>query len=212
VRRNAHLKEYSFTNVGEQVDSYGAFAPTFVFQCYDGQPSFIDTYEYKENVWLSGAFKYWLPDQGRVPKWLWTASRLAAIEGFGVTPYRVYKAIPWTWLFDWFSNVGEVLHAGSSNIGERLAADYCYVMCSIEASNTRRSFGRFRTSNSFDTSSVLSAASKVTRVHKSRVTPGAFGPMVSLNELSETQTQILGAIFGAGSRERSGIPVGSFFA
>lgn len=195
VRRKVRLRTNSFTNIGGIHSSYGAFDPTFVLQCYAGEPTFFDTYKYSEDVWLSGAFRYWLPLGNKVD-WKWKAWMISRLFGLNPTPYRVYKAIPWSWLVDWFSNLGDVIAASSSNVEERLAADYCYTMCHIKAQNIRESTGLFYDRNSWDARRPIQSTCTVTVEHKSRVPAGVFGPNVSDDplDLTPTQAAILGAL------------------
>jgi len=202
VRRSARLKTNTFTNVGSVYQSYGAFSPTFVTQMYASQPEFFDTYTYTEDVWLKGAFKYWLPGSANRLDWKWRSWMLARMYGANPTPYRVYKAIPWTWLIDWFSNVGNVIGAMSSNVEERLAANYCYTMCHIKAESVRHSRGLFYSANNWDAITPISSSCTITREHKARIGAGIFGPTVSDDplDLTGTQAAILGAIGVSRSR------------
>lgn len=206
VRRTAKLKAYQFENVMSDVESYGAFYPTLVTQCYAGIPHFVDTYRFSSEVWFSGAFRYWLP-QGR-DDWRWRGWMNDRIFGLNPTPSRVYKAIPWTWLVDWFSNLGPVIEQMSSGIEERLATDYAYCMCRIQASWERRSYGNFYASNNYDDVRTFTSTCRITREHKARIPAGVFGPSVTNDlSLSPTQTSILGAL--GLSKSRPGARYGS---
>lgn len=55
-------------------------------------------------VWFSAWFKYYIGDFDSLP----TTLRLSArIYGLTNTPTIVWNLLPWSWLVDWFSNVGD---------------------------------------------------------------------------------------------------------
>jgi hypothetical protein len=57
--------------------------------------------------WSVGTFKYYVPDIGSDR---WTAKAKAMLSGTDLSPATLYDVMPWTWLLDWFSNVGDVVH------------------------------------------------------------------------------------------------------
>lgn len=194
VRRKAGMPRY-LRDYGISVypDHFDAFEQTFVTQAYARAPS--GTYHWTEgyDVWFEARFRYWLPPGPR--DWRWTTRMLASIFGIYPTPSQVYKVIPWSWLVDWFSNVGDVIDNMSGGVESRLSADYAYVMCHKWAQRDSIAEGRFFTENSFDgAQKTLRASSTVFTDTKVRVQASPFGFSLKDNELSWMQHAILGAL------------------
>lgn len=76
-------------------------------------------------VWYSAAYRYWIPD---VSSSLWDARARAALFGVLPTPELLWNVLPWSWLVDWFSNVGDVVSNLSPNAVDNLVASYAFVM------------------------------------------------------------------------------------
>jgi hypothetical protein len=76
-------------------------------------------------VWFSGRFRYWIPDIGEN---LWPERTKAALFGLNPSPSLLYEVMPWSWLIDWFFNLGDVIDNMSTNAAENLVADYAYIM------------------------------------------------------------------------------------
>lgn len=78
-----------------------------------------------DDAWVSGAFKYWIPDIGGSA---WTKRATAALYGLTPTPSLLWEVLPWSWLIDWHSNVGEILKNLSANAAENLVMEYGFSM------------------------------------------------------------------------------------
>jgi hypothetical protein len=130
VRRRTVLYDYTDSSTSSET-SYGATYPIMVTQAYRSIPTMTTKVSYLQRAWASARFRYWLPDGPRDVNW--TNAMLARIYGLYPTPSVVYNAIPWTWLVDWFSNVGDVIDNLDGGVANRLAADYFYVMTHTEA-------------------------------------------------------------------------------
>lgn len=81
----------------------------------------------------SGKFRYYRPefddsDMGRYNSNLSEVSRNLAIHGLRVNPSNLYKVMPWSWLTDWFSNVGDNVANFSSAYQDSMASEYFFVM------------------------------------------------------------------------------------
>jgi hypothetical protein len=191
VRRRITLKDESSPNAVAQGSSYSAFQPVLVTQYYASQPTWKTTTFFRERVWASAQFRYWLPGGPRDVEY--SRRLLRALSGYRVTPDVIYNAIPWSWLVDWFSNLGYLLeNLDYAGVAERLAADYFYIMRSQEWSMEYVASGSFKR-RSGETFSVRATA--LTRAFaKSRVRGGPFDIALKEKDLSATQLGILGAL------------------
>jgi hypothetical protein len=99
----------------------------------------------------------------------------------------VWELTPWSWLADWFTNVGDVVANMSTGYAENLAAQYAYVM------------GTTQISTCWDTSlntkqGVIHNSSGYTETYKHRVGASPFGFGLTSNDFSARQWSILAAL------------------
>lgn len=102
--------------------------PTLDTRMWFDYPNSGYTKVYRETyqkIWFSGRFRYWIPDVGSV-RWRRKAARL--LYGGSVNPALIWEATPWSWLIDWFSNVGDVFANLDNNLADNLTAKYAYLM------------------------------------------------------------------------------------
>lgn len=83
------------------------------------------TKDYHRKVWFAGEFQYWLHDLSTPGRMLKLRAQLLGLE---MTPKLLWDLIPWSWLVDWFSNVGDIVDNAVETIPERQVARYAYVM------------------------------------------------------------------------------------
>lgn len=172
------------------VQSYSTIQPVFVTQYYDSAPKLRERSYDQDRVWASARFRYWLPPGPQDVQW--RARMMARIFGLNPSPSVVYNAIPWSWLIDWYTNVGDVLENLDSGVADRLAADYFYVM-------RERSYHRIRYSDTaFHTQEgvIVKASGTSTAISsvKTRAVGDPFGFATNANSLSGMQLSILGAL------------------
>jgi hypothetical protein len=86
-------------------------------------------------AWFSAMMKYYIPDISR-SKWK-PRDFCNRVLRTDITPETLYNLIPFSWLADWFSNLGDVV----SNISDYkdLVCKYAYVMCETDVEYTIRS-------------------------------------------------------------------------
>jgi hypothetical protein len=78
-----------------------------------------------KDVWFEGRFRYYIPDIGSVE---WERRAIRALYG-GIPSIRtLWELTPWSWLIDWYVDVGAVLGNLSDHLAEGLYADYAYLM------------------------------------------------------------------------------------
>lgn len=135
-------------------------------------------------VWFEARMRYFIPNIDSVE---WSKQATRALFGLELTPSLVWELLPWSWLVDWFSNVGEVL-ATVSGTGpvQNLVAKYAYVM------GTKVTRVRLESVAKLSPPVTLTWDWRISR--KSRVEANPFGFGVTWESLSPRQWSILGAL------------------
>lgn len=65
----------------------------------------------EHEAWATIHWKLKDPDQlGRIPSWLDTWRTVYGLQA-GQIPVNVWKALPWTWMIDWFADISNLLNA-----------------------------------------------------------------------------------------------------
>jgi len=84
------------------------------------------------HVTTSGLFKYYRPEfdyhDPHYHGMFNMAMRAATLYGARVNPSNIYKATPWSWLADWFTNLGNIVDAASGWATDGIVAKYLYLM------------------------------------------------------------------------------------
>jgi hypothetical protein len=75
--------------------------------------------------WNCGTFRYYVPDIGTSQ---WTDRAVRALYGSNVTPALIYSVYPWTWLVDWFANIGDIFSNMAANAVDNETLTNCYSM------------------------------------------------------------------------------------
>jgi len=76
-------------------------------------------------VWFSAAFQYYIPDIGSSR---WTQKARRALFGVQPTPELLWNVLPWSWLVDWFSNVGDTISNLHDGAVENLTVRNSFIM------------------------------------------------------------------------------------
>lgn len=160
-----------------------------------------------EKVWYSSRVKYYIPDLSESQ---WNASIVSKLFGANPSPSTLYELMPWSWLIDWFLNVGDVIKAFSQSVEDNLVVDYSYIMrhkkvvstyeaCSLPLRDTvNTSF--YRPDDTFI--APLLFTSVLTEETKERVASTIFGFGLTFSDLSDQQKAILTALGLSRSRYR----------
>lgn len=175
-------------------NGYGAgYYPTHVTQCYTGTGYRKQWWTQTARTWGEGSFRYFLPPGPKTVAW--KAKMLRRIMGQRVTPSMVYNVIPWSWLVDYFTSLGDFIDATSSGVSDRLVADYAYLMREEHYRSDEEKQGM-----SYSDVKMLSAPNVIMMsawsdtCTKGRVRASPFGWGINQNSLSSTQLAILGAL------------------
>lgn len=75
--------------------------------------------------WFVGSFRYWIPDTSSS---LWTTRARAALFGALPTPELLWEVMPWSWLVDWFADMGTFFGYLSPGAVDNLVCERSYTM------------------------------------------------------------------------------------
>jgi hypothetical protein len=166
--------------------------PTLVSQGYGSEFSITTSSRFKKRIWAAGQFRYWLPDQGSLTDSQYQTMLIRRLFGLTPTPLYIYRAMPWSWLLDWFSNVGNNISNMNLQVVERLICDYAFVMRSVElaaechvSGPIHIGQGRYQT---------VTATTTNSRIVKERVGASPFGFQIDEGSLSPFQLSILASL------------------
>lgn len=148
-----------------------------------------------DKIWFEGRFRYYIEDIGSSE---WTRRATRALFGVNVTPEVVWDLLPWSWLIDWFGNIGDVMSNMSSNAVDNLTADYAYVMRTVETRVTKRGVCRWTQkgpSRYYDVpAGNVSGEAVNSTVTKMRFAASPYGFGVSYGGLSPYQAGVIAAL------------------
>lgn len=143
---------------------------------------------FTSNAWFSGAYRYLIPTDdslmGKLKDWEREANLLL---GTRITPEVIWNATSWTWLLDWFVNIGDVVSNISYLGQDGLVLHYGYIM-----RNTHLEARAHTTNVVRGSSRPLTCDVVIDQKARIKATPYGFG----LNPESFTlkQWSILGAL------------------
>lgn len=145
------------------------------------------TVDYGRRVWFSGSFRYYIPPFKIGNVW-WRRNYLRKLYGLTITPQLVWELTPWSWLADYFANIGDVISNISSGAISDVVAKQAYVM----GTTSRRVVQKSQvTLNGYG--SVGPVITHET-VYKQRVAASPYGFGISESGLSPFQMSILAAL------------------
>lgn len=128
IRRFRNLHDKTVTRDPVVGSGYGSVgSQSFTTDYYVGVPSHIDVCKVTDRAWASGVFTYSLPGGDRTQ--LWQNNVRRKILGLELSPAVVYNLIPWSFVLDYFTDVGDYVDAiyGSSTV-DRLNVSSAFVM------------------------------------------------------------------------------------
>lgn len=168
------------------------------YSLFEGQTSVEVVSE--EKAWFSGAFRYYIP--GLTSKKWGRLKAISKLWDLELGPEQVYNLLPFSWLVDWFTNVGDVIGNYSSQMEDNLTAKYAYIMLSRKTTKKVKTTGvaRFMKNlatggyNWSDQSSVYSCGYDLIEENKNRAAASPFGFEFTFDTLSPYQISILSAL------------------
>lgn len=93
--------------------------------------SYTITLEHYERVWYEGSFKVYRREFDKRIKMhpgLRKVRQYATLMGLNVSPTVLWKVTPWTWLIDWFSDVGGAIQRSEDLLTQSVCSQYFYIM------------------------------------------------------------------------------------
>jgi len=86
------------------------------------------TYGVSSRTWFRGCFRYWVPEFDS-PEGPMNAMRIwLRMYGIRISPLLVWNLTPWSWLADWYGNVGENIANYTTQLENNMAAKYAFIM------------------------------------------------------------------------------------
>jgi len=188
VRRRYEFDEERETSTTSTSGVYPALASGGVPNIYVAQAGTLHRRTMtRKKVWFSGAFTYYFPESG------WSSKLYEWDRLYGAVPGvdTLYNLVPWSWLVDYFTNVGDVLGNLNAFAFDGLVMPYGYVMCTQEVIEEQTWQGRLYVNRGGWQN--VSITSEIRRTHKQRLpaTPWGFG---LTGDLTDRQLLILAAL------------------
>lgn len=140
-------------------------------------------------VWFSARFRYWIPDIGTQQ---WEARAIKTLMGLDITPSLAWEIMPWSWLVDWFSNVGDVVSNMTENAAENLVADYAFIM--RERKLSQRTYSRFTLAKRWGGIQPAFSMHSLEQIEQYRDRAHPYGFSADWSSLSASQLSILGSL------------------
>lgn len=165
-------------------------------QWVGGTSRMDETLTVTDKIWFVGKFRYYIPDIGSSE---WTKRTTRALYGANITPEVAWNLLPWSWLIDWFGNIGDVMSNMSSNAVDNLTADYAYIMRTqetrydMEGATTWNQLGS-PTGASWIPAGRVQKRGWSTTTTKTRVGASPFGFGLTFDGLSTYQLGIAAAL------------------
>lgn len=187
IRRSGTVDETTRTDVIAESGSLTLHRPVLPSWYYRGSTagSYRIVRKFTRKVWFEGRFRFYVPDIGTAE---WGKRATRQIYGLQPTPSMIYQLMPWSWLFDWCSNMGSVISNLSDGWAENQAAKYAYVMDTTDYEYEANSFHNLIEGPIHDT-----WVFPVTRKARVEACPFGFSP-TSWDNLSVRQWSLLSAL------------------
>jgi hypothetical protein len=162
-----------------------------------GTGQVVKTTRTLQKVWACGSFRYYIPDIGSSQ---WTRKATNALFGLVPTPEILWNAIPWTWLIDWFSNLGDVMSNLSPGAVDNVTASHAFVMrtreivTTYEGSAVVHQKGSKSTPNDYIPNAFVYVTATDKAQYKTRVVASPFGFGLHWPDLTAKQMGIAAAL------------------
>jgi len=166
--------------------------PIQVTQCYPLGSHGISQFSsgHSSRSWAEGKARYLLPPGPRDEQWKkGIAQRMLGLRI--MSPSQLYDIIPWSWLMDYFTGLGDFMSAVDNGVADSVWFDYAYVMLEQDYW-VKNDFSTVYYSSSSGGVGIAGTHHRISRTVKMRdyATPFGFG----LTSPTDHQMSILGAL------------------
>lgn len=149
-------------------------------------------------VWFAGKGSYILPSALQEPNMSDIAGFLA-IQNELLSPVLVWELLPWSWLVDYFTNIGDIIENAMGHGIGIYTANYCYLMREhiVRTTYSGNRIGRAGFADPWGNVSYITGSTgsiEVIQTTKERVAASPFGFGLSQESLSTSQWAILAAL------------------
>lgn len=170
----------------------GSYSNPNFFKTYaDGRGMASLSEERSERYYFTGAFTYYLSEVsspgGAIARGAEYARLLLGIQG--LTPDLAYQLVPFSWLADWFANIGDIVYNANAFQNDNLVLRWGYLMRETRIKRTYWHSGiRFTTGPT----GFITMTEEFTQKLRVKATPYGFG--LNPNSFTEGQWAILIAL------------------
>lgn len=164
--------------------------PIFLDALTHGGTKLIQIDRRETKIWFSGAYTYHLQERDQIAKLEAerTFQQAQYLLGLELTPEVLWELAPWSWLSDWYGNIGTNMSLATRFQNDGLVLRYGYLM--VETTHQRERFAEGVALNGHTVPCSITV--KTTTKSRRKATPYGF----ALNPTSFTGRQwaILGAL------------------
>lgn len=186
-RRGGWLKRNDNTQILSDSQTWSSCSPVLGTSFYSCQPRLRVVQRDETLIWFRGAFRYYIDPKKFGSKW-WNFNTKRLIYGLTLNAETAWNLLPWSWMADWFANIGDNIASLDNGWADMLTAKYAYVMGTRRRTITQDAFVNFVDGQSLRLHGETIYESKQ-RVHAS---PYGFG--VSFDSFNPMRLAILGAL------------------
>jgi len=166
------------------------WAYTYLWNDYSKNQRLI-TETYSTKRWFSGAFTYHLDIGERQRDQMFKAVDNARhLLGLNLDPETLWNLAPWSWLADWFGNVGDIMTNMSYFSRDQLVMPYGYIMAETSVVQENLLYDL----QWYDPRGPKSIRDKAGFIRKQRSPASPFGFGLSDMVLDSRQMSILAAL------------------
>lgn len=179
------------------LDPSGLSVANTMFSNSAGNPcTIVETLQTTRKLYFKGAYSYFIPIGSSVlDKMQRHADQAQLVLGLEVNPDSLYQVAPFSWLVDWFYDVGTIVHNLNAFANNGLVLRWGYMMCEDHTIHTVTHHGlTTRATTALPHIPFGSVTSVYHTVRKRRVKATPYGFGLNPATFSDGQWAILGAL------------------
>lgn len=195
VRRHKKLKGSSTQTMVESklspINTGASMVPTLATGFFDGDAQKTVIVAESWDYAFSARFRYYIDWQKADEGNLAAAAQISRmLLGLDVSPSTLYELMPWSWLFDWFFNLGDIVSNITNDQSDHLVADYAYINCKYIKDVTTIIQPKLK--NCPNENVVISGVARTEIFKRTHATPYGFG--LTFQGFNPKQLGILAAL------------------